>query len=356
MGEKVRVGVVGAGFIANGAHLPSYAALDTVELVAICDVIPERAQKAADKFGAAKVFTDYQEMLATCDLDVVSVCTPNDGHAPITIAALEAGCNVLCEKPMARNLAEARTMRKVAETAKGQLMIAYPRPFNPSVEYVRSLVEEGYFGNIYHAKAVATRRRGVPTWGKYLNKTIQGGGPLLDIGSHSLHMTLWLAQKFDAVEVSATVHNLIGKTGGYNPSGPWDPAEYQVEDSAFGFIRFADGSSVTLDSSWALHTHGELGGSILYGDKGGAEVYTVGRPEKPIAIYGEDQHRLLDIVPAPVQDSGKSHHYREIDFFVNKVVLGGEAPRVKTDEALKVSEILAAFYESAESGKAVRLD
>ena len=193
---------------------------------------------------------------------------PNGTHAQITIDALAAGCNVLCEKPMATTVADAEAMLAASRQSPGKLMIAYPRPFNPILQYAKGLLQTGTLGEIYHAKALAIRRRGVPTWGSYLDRDVQGGGPLVDIGSHSLHMTLWLADKFDAVEVLATCHNLIGRQGGFNPHGHWDPEQFTVEDSAFGFIRFADGSSVTLDASWALHTEKEWGGSVLFGAKG----------------------------------------------------------------------------------------
>ena len=236
MPSKVRVGVVGAGFIANSAHLPSYVELDRAELVAVCDIIPERAQAAAARYNIPYVFIDYREMLAKADLDVVSVCTPNGTHAQITIDALAAGCNVLCEKPMATTVADAEAMLAASRQSPGKLMIAYPRPFNPILQYAKGLLQTGTLGEIYHAKALAIRRRGVPTWGSYLDRDVQGGGPLVDIGSHSLHMTLWLADKFDAVEVLATCHNLIGRQGGFNPHGPWDPEQFTVEDSALALF------------------------------------------------------------------------------------------------------------------------
>lgn len=355
MTRKLKVGVIGAGFIASTAHLPTYADLDNVELVAVCDIIPERAQRAAERFGIPRVYTDYKAMLSDVQLDIVSICTPNSLHAPMTIDALAAGCNVLCEKPMATTVADAEAMWEASKKARGKLMIAYPRPFNPIVQHAKRVVDSGSLGEIYHAKAIATRRRGIPTWGAYLDKAVQGGGPLVDIGSHSLHMTLWLAGRFDAVEVLATVHNHIGRQGGYNPHGEWDPAEFTVEDSAFGMITFPDGFSVTLEASWALHTEKELGGSILFGSKGGMEVFTIGRPQSPVKIYREEAGRLVDVVPDLSQEGGKSHHYREIEFFVNECVLKGAEPLVRTEEALQVTRILSAFYESAEKGCAVKV-
>ncbi len=190
--DKVRIGIIGCGGIANGKHMPSLAKIPEVEMVAFCDLIEERAQKAAQEYGApgARVFTDYRELLKL-DLDVVHVLTPNKQHSFITVDALEAGKHVMCEKPMAINSAEAKKMLDAARRTGKKLTIGYQSRFRQDSMYLKKLCEAGELGEIYYAKAQAVRRRAVPTWGVFLDAENQGGGPLIDIGTHALDLTLW---------------------------------------------------------------------------------------------------------------------------------------------------------------------
>ena len=165
--EKVRVAIIGCGGIANNKHLPSLSRLETVELAAFCDIIVERAEKAAAEYGidGAGVYEDYKQMLKEENLDVVHVCTPNNAHAPASIAAMEAGCHVMCEKPMAKTAAEAEAMLSVHKKTGKKLTIGYQNRFRADSMYLKKVCERGDLGEIYFAKAHALRRRSVPTWG-----------------------------------------------------------------------------------------------------------------------------------------------------------------------------------------------
>ena len=181
---KIKAGVIGCGGIANGKHLPAISKMDDVEIVAFCDIIIERAQEAAKKYGTedASVYTDYKELLKDESIEVVYVLTPNREHSFISIDALDAGKNVMCEKPMAKTYKEALAMCEAAKRNNKVLTIGYQNRRAPQTIYVKRLCENGDLGEIYYAEALAIRRRAVPTWGVFLNEEEQGGGPLIDIG------------------------------------------------------------------------------------------------------------------------------------------------------------------------------
>ena len=194
MDKKVRIGVVGCGGIANGKHMPNLAKIPEVEMVAFCDIIPERAEAAAKKFGTpdAKTYTDYKELIKDETIDVVHVCTPNRSHSFISIDAMEAGKHVMCEKPMAKTYVEAKAMYEASVRTGKLLSIGYQNRQCGENLYAKAVCDAGEIGEIYYAKAVAIRRRAVPTWGVFLNEYEQGGGPLIDIGTHALDLTLWM--------------------------------------------------------------------------------------------------------------------------------------------------------------------
>lgn len=167
MSKVYRVGVIGCGGIANGKHLPALSRQDKVQVVAFCDIIKERAEAAAEQYGGADaaVYTDYQELLKDASIDIVHVLTPNDAHAEISIAALEAGKHVMCEKPMAKTAADAKRMAEAAKRTGMKLTIGYDNRFRQDSLYLKKVCEAGELGHIYYAKAHAIRRRAVPTWG-----------------------------------------------------------------------------------------------------------------------------------------------------------------------------------------------
>ena len=190
--DIVRIGIIGCGGIANGKHLPSLKRLPNVAMVAFCDIVEERAVRAKAQYGTpdAKVYTDYKKLLEDKTIDVVHVLTPNRSHSFITVDALEAGKHVMCEKPMAINSEEAQKMLDAAKRTGKKLTIGYQSRQRSDAQYMKKEVLAGTFGEIYYAKATAIRRRAVPTWGVFLNEYEQGGGPLIDIGTHALDLTL----------------------------------------------------------------------------------------------------------------------------------------------------------------------
>jgi len=224
--KKVKIGIAGCGGIANQKHMPSLKECgEKNEIVAFCDIIAERDQKAAKEYGAkgAKVYTDYSELLANKEVEVVHVLTPNVAHCPITVAAWK------------------KSGRKST--------IGYQNRFRSEIQALHQSCQAGELGDIYYAKAHAVRRRAIPKWGVFLNKALQGGGPLIDIGTHALDITLWMMNNYDVESVSGSVFYKLGNLPQViegNMFGPWDPETYEVEDSAVGFIKMKDGATIAF--------------------------------------------------------------------------------------------------------------
>ena len=199
MDRIVKVGIIGCGGIANGKHMPSLKAIPNVEMVAFCDIIEERAVKAAADYGTAdaKVYTDYKELLKDESIEVVHVLTPNLEHADITVDALYAGKHVMCEKPMAKTAADAQRMYDAAKATGKKLTIGYQHRQKPQTQFAKEYIDTDALGEIYYANCLAIRRRGTPNWGVFLNEEEQGGGPIIDIATHSLDLTLYLMNNYE---------------------------------------------------------------------------------------------------------------------------------------------------------------
>lgn len=355
----LKVGIIGCGGIAKGKHLPSLAKVKEVEIVAFCDVIIERAEEVQETYGTAdsKVFADYKEMLAEMDLDVVHVCTPNISHAEISIAALEAGNHVMCEKPMAKKAAEAREMIAAAKRTGKKLTIGYQGRFATESLYLQEVCAAGELGEIYSAKAHAIRRRAVPTWGVFLDEEAQGGGPLIDIGTHALDLTLWMMDNYKPkYVVGKTYHELSQTKNAANAWGPWDPEKFTVEDSAFGFVVMENGATIYLEASWALNSLDvKESKTTLFGTKGGADM------NDGLTLNGEDRGLLyekkIELEAGGVafyDGAASSPADLEAQAWID-AILNDTAPVVLPEQALVVTEILEAIYESSKTNAPVFL-
>ena len=362
--RKVRIGIIGCGGIANNKHMPALRKIPEVEMVAFCDIVEERAVKAAADYGTpdAKVYTDYKELLKDESIEVVHVLTPNRDHSYITVDALEAGKHVMCEKPMAINTAEAQKMVDAAKRTGKKLTIGYQSRFRPDSMYLKQACENGELGEIYYARAQAIRRRAVPTWGVFLDAEKQGGGPLIDIGTHALDLTLWMMDNYEPEMVVGTKYRKLADTkNAANAWGPWDPEKFTVEDSAFGFVRMKNGATIYLEASWALNSLDvNEAKTILCGDKGGADM--LGK-NGGLRINGEKYSKLF--VTEPDMSAGGVAFFDgkevkaadvEARMWINHV-LDDNAPLItKPEQAIVVTKILEAIYTSAESGKPVFFD
>ena len=359
--DKVRIGIIGCGGIANGKHMPSLKKQPNAEMVAFCDIIEERAQKALKEFGAegAKCYTDYKELLKDETIDIVHVCTPNREHSFITVDALEAGKHVMCEKPMAINGEEAQKMLDAARRTGKKLTIGYQNRYRPDSWYLKRACEADELGEIYYAKAHAVRRRGVPTWGVFIDEYEQGGGPLIDIGTHALDLTLWMMNNYQPKLVVGSVFKKLGgqKECG-NTWGDWDAEKITVEDSAFGFIVMKNGATVSLESSWALNMLDTREAcTLLCGTNAGIDM------NNGVRINGVRGGKLYELHPAL---DGKGVDFydasgeeapadREARLWIDAVI-NDKTPVVTPEQAYCVSRILNGIYESAKTGEPYYFD
>jgi len=355
--KKIRIGIIGCGGIANGKHMPSLKSLSNVEMVAFCDLVVEKAEKAAKEYGTAgaKIYTDYEELLQDKSIDVIHVLTPNKSHAKLSIASMRAGKHVMCEKPMAKTAAGALEMVNVAKETGKKLTIGYQHRHKEESTYLKKAIDRGDLGEIYFAKALAVRRRGTPTWGVFLKEEEQGGGPLIDIGTHSLDLTLWLMNNYKPKMVVGTKYKKLLDPDCGNPWGPWDVKENTVEDSAFGFIVMENGATIILESSWALNTSEPIqeGSTVLCGSKAGAQI------KDGLSINKDEFGKLIEIKPdlsaggvAFYDGVAQTPQIVEAKRWIDSIVNDTEVV-VKPYEAYIVSKILEAIYESANTGKAI---
>ncbi len=359
--RTVRIGIIGCGGIANGKHMPSLSKVAGVEMVAFCDIIVERAEKAAKQFGipGAKVYEDYKELLKDESIEVIHVCTPNRSHSFITVDALEAGKHVMCEKPMAINSVEAKKMLDAAARTGKKLTIGYQSRFRDNSQYMKEEAEKGTFGEIYYAKATAIRRRAVPTWGVFLNEYEQGGGPLIDIGTHALDLTLWMMNNYKPKYcVGTTYHKLNKDTDQGNMWGNWDPEKFSVEDSAFGFIVMENGATIVLESAWALNSLDVREAiTTICGTKAGADM-TDG-----LRINGIQNNRQYVLKPSfaaggvafNAGTASKEPADIEAALWIDAVV-NDKDPVTLPEQAYCVTRILEGIYESSKSGKPYYFD
>ncbi len=357
MKKKLRLGIIGCGGIANGKHMPALKKIDEVEMVAFCDIIKERAEKAAEEYGVpgAKVYEDYNEMLKNENLDVVHVCTPNNIHAPASVAAKEAGCHVMCEKPMAKNVEQAQQMLDAQKRTGKKLTIGYQNRFTPENLYLHEACQNGDLGDIYYAEAEAIRRRAVPTWGVFIDEEAQGGGPLIDIGTHALDLTLWHMNNYEVKSVKGSVfRKLADQTRTGNAWGDWDPEKYTAEDSAFGFVTMKNGATIIVKSSWAINlAEPREAMCMLAGTKAGADCHDGLRINK--VQYGKQILEKVDCKSAGVAFySGESTSAPDVEArqWID-AILNDTEPVTKPEQAFVVTKILEAIYESAKTGKEI---
>lgn len=346
--RKTRVGFIGCGGIAQGKHVPGHKSVKNVELVACCDVDTSRAKAFAERNGipAKHVFSDYTKMVEMDELDAVSVCTPNNFHADPTIAALNAGKHVLCEKPLAGNAKDGARMVAAQEKSGKVLQIGLQSRFNPHWYTLKKRVQEGILGEPYYARTMAVRRRGIPASPTFIKKSIAGGGPLIDIGVHSFDLMLYVLGYPDPVEAFGATwqkfaHDPTIFTAGW---GSWDPHLFDVEDFAVGQVKFKNGLVVTVETAWASHING-LGESWVVGDKAGAKL------GNPVHIYTDDgkkgfkEYDLEPLKRTPTE-FGSFHD----------AIRKGTPTLAPAHEVLKLMKIFDAIYESAEKGSSVNIE
>jgi predicted dehydrogenase len=350
MAKKLKVGIIGVGGIA-GAHFPGWRDSPHADLVALADIEPKALKRRGQEWGVSLLYERPKDLIANPEIDIVDVCTPNRYHMPWTVAALEGGKHVICEKPLAPTPAEIRKMIAARDKSRKLLMTAQHFRFQGSAQALKAELDKGILGEIYHARSWMLRRSAAPTRPGFILKKHSGGGPCIDIGVHILDLTLWMLGHPKPVAVSGiTQDRLAHQKGAFSNWGGAIPKEFDVEDFAAAFVRFANGTTLVIEVSWLLHhkTSGEDMQMWLYGEKGGAHW-----PSNELLSAANDTRQLLN---TQLQNAeGGAPHAKECMAFAEAVLSGKPSP-VPPEQSLDVIAILDGLYRSAAAGKEVRLN
>ena len=337
--KEIKVGIIGSGSIATHKHLPGHLKVEGVSVIAACDIDLQRAQNFADEHEIEYVFDSHHDLLTMPEIDAVSVCTPNNFHAEPTIAALKANKHVICEKPIAGNAVDGQAMVDAQKVSGKILQIGLQSRFGTEARTLRRLYEDGLFGHIYYARAMTIRRRGMGLVPTFMQKSISGGGPLIDIGVHELDVLLWMIGYPKPVEAFGYATRKFGHRHDIVHDGDWDRSKFDVEDFAMGVIRFENDLTVNLETAWACHYQG-MGGSFFMGDLAGASYH-------PMRIYTDQDGEMIDYEPKPV--TGFSG---EFESFHQAIRQNLPSP-VPAEEVLMTAKIFDAIYESSRIGRSV---
>ncbi len=346
MSEVIRVGYIGTGGIAR-RQARDLAAMEDVEIVAGCDISKEALRRFAEEYEVAQTFEDYNDLLQLEDLDAVSVCTPNFMHKEPTIAALKAGKHVLVEKPMAMNAEEAQAMVDAAEASEATLVMGFQRRLEPAPQTLKRFIDDGRIGNVLFARVQALRRLGIPNWGVFGQKELQGGGPLIDIGVHLIEVAHFLMGEPAPVTASAQMFTYAGDRPSdvHCPWAGWDHETYNVEDLAVGFVRFENGATMAVESSFVAHIERDTYNVQIMGDAGGCTVH-------PPRVFRNESGTMVNIEPAYTGKwQGMTRKLQEWIAFLR----GEQETQCPARSGLMVQKILDGLYESAEAGREVEL-
>ena len=350
--KKLRIGMIGAGGIAN-VHMDAYKKLPNAEVVALCDTDAAKLKKTAEKYGITHTYSSVADMIKNEQLDAADVCVWNCNHAKCSIEALNAGLHVLCEKPMAYSAAEAEQMLEAAKANNKLLMIGFVMRFSNEALISKDFIEGGYIGDIYHSKATYLRRHGAPG-GWFCNSELSGGGPVIDLGVHVIDITRYLMGNPKPVSVYAVTQDKLKnrpylKTDvAWKPDNASDSDPYDVEDFATAIIRYDNGSTTLLETSYSLN--GEACTKReLFGTKGGIKI------DDEFKLYTELNGYLADVTPnISNYKHGGEMFQNEMAHFVD-CALNGTPCNASAEDGITVMKILEAIYQSAKTGHEVIL-
>ena len=348
MKERINIGIIGAGSISE-LHMRSYEGEAKATIYAICDINEERAKQKAEKYGAAKIYTNFEDLLADPNVDAVSICTWNNTHAPISIKALRAGKHVLVEKPLCMTMEEAYAVEQAVQETGKLLQVGFVRRYGSNTKVLKQFIDNCDLGEIYYAKASCLRRLGNPG-GWFSDKERSGGGPLIDLGVHVIDLCWYLMGKPKVKSISGNCYNQLGnrsnvKNLSFYKAADYDADKNTVEDLANAIIRFENGASLMVDVSFALHAQKDEISVKLFGDKGGAEI------EPELSVILERYDTILNATPQVDNltfDFAKGFQ-SEISHFV-EACLGNKKTLSPVEDGVEVMKMLTGIYESAAKG------
>ncbi len=352
----IRVGIVGTGGISR-AHQRAYEKAGGFEIVAVCDIVKSKAQQAAEEWGVPKkhVFTSYNKMLEMDGIDTVSVCTYNQGHRRPTVAALNAGKHVFCEKPMAAKLADATAMVRAAKASGKILQIGIHSTFSPRLQFAKKVVDAGLLGDIYYSESAGCRRRGNPGH-TFIYKKTAGAGATVDIGVYNMHNSLYAMGYPKPVRVSAITENHISQ------QDPRWRGVMDVEEFGAAWVRFENGGVMVFKISWAIHND-SLGGNFCLGKEAGISL------DGPVVYadaYTDELKKLAEaegLTAEPNPPEGMTtirfSGFPEVDVweaqmsaFREAVKMDGSSP-IPPEGVLLTNVIMDGIFRSHEAGKEV---
>jgi len=349
MAKPFRVAFIGAGGIAL-YHMKflKQMASEGVEIIAAADVSEKSLAKVKEQFGVTNLYTDYKKMLKDIpEIHAVDVCTPNGFHAENSLAALEAGKHVLVEKPMAMSVKEGQKMVELAKKMKKHLVVGFQYRFDAKTKVIRDQIAAGEFGKILYVRCQALGRRGIPNWGVFGRKDLQGGGPMIDIGVHILEMAHYMIGAPKPVTATGNTWTFMGdKPSNVSSMWPnWDHKNYTVEDFAVGQVRFETGTMLTVESSFVAHIPQDVWNVQIFGEKGGA-IWD------PVQIFKDQDGYMMNMTPGfiPAWD----HFEKKMRHFV-EVCRDGRTSESSGEHGLLVQKMLDGVYASAAAGKEVTI-
>ncbi len=355
---KLNVGIVGCGVIAGQKHIPSLLKLPEVKIVALCDIVPEKAEATNARFNLdAKIYTDYHDLCADKNIDIVHICTPNPLHCPIALAAFDGGKHVYCEKPMACTWSDCQKMLAARDKAGKRMTIGLQWRFREAPMYMRELARQGYFGDIYYMKSQQLRGRHLPAYGQYTSKIGNGGGMMMDGGPHSVDLPMWIAGNFDVASVRGVITDRMKYDVEGNKLGPWDPEHFDVEDSAFALVTMKNGMVLYIECAWTINMIQVAPGGMvceLAGTKAGADM--VG-PKENISVRLNKLINGKQVITTPklgVPPMGSMHEY-DISHWIDAILNDRDVP-VPAEEGAVGTRVIEAIYDSAATGKTIFFD
>ena len=351
----MKVAVIGCGAIANAAHIPSYMNNPEAEIKYFCDIIPERAEAAVEKYGCGTAITDYHIALNDPEIEAVSVCTPNNMHPTISIDAMRAGKDVLCEKPAARTYAEALEMQKVQHETGRILNLGVVNRFNDSVNLIKKFIDDGKLGEVFHVYVSFRAHRSIPgLGGAFTTKAIAGGGALIDWGVHYLDIVMYCCGDPKPVTVTGEAFCKLGRDmKNYAYKSMWAEntknvdGTYDVDDSVTALIR-TEGPVITVNGAWAQN----IGQSETYidfmGDKAGIRL----QYGSDFTVYTAEHGALIEYKP---EFKMRDHFQNEIDAFVDCVKTRKKLPS-HIDTVIITARMMQAIYDSSAAHQEQKLD
>ena len=357
--EKIKVALIGTGSICKCAHMPAYKKRDDVEIIACADIDFEKAKAFAAEFGIPAAYASVEELLANCKPDFVDVCTWPAAHAPVSIAAANAGCHVMCEKPICHNLEDAIALRDAVEKNGVKFMLAVPLRYGKAAVHARELVDQGVLGEVFYGKTAYVRQRGIPG-GWFSCSKYSGGGPIIDIGVHRIDLAWYMMGCPKPVSVLASASYRIGDyrkapkvdpvTGEVSATNGWSGAQvadykFDIEDSASGIFRFENGAQLIFETAWSFN--GPLNNSTqIAGEKAGITL-------EPFKLYRADGEKLVE--EEIEGDFTGDIFENEIDHFID-CIRNDKTPSSSIGQAVQLQRMLMGIYQSSKEGREVRID